>query len=488
VISSTQTVWVYAETGTVPNCTNENSFAVTIHQSPVVNLGNDTTLCDGNQIILNAGLGYDFYLWSTNANSQSITVSFTDLYSVTVTDENNCSGSDSIQINFISNFDATITTLPLTFCGNQQAIQFTAEDAGGIWTGTGIQTNGLFDPALAGVGIHEIVYTILGDCGDADTVNVTVFSYPVVQLGNDTTICSGMTITLDAGNGFNSYIWQPFGSTQTIDVSVSGIYTVTVTDDNLCTGSADITISVIDYADATILTTGPFCSNISPIQFISADGGGQWSGNGISTDGIFDPFISGIGNHLITYAISGICSSSDSVNILVHDSPEVQIEITHETCRLENDGSIEMNISGGVPPYQILWNTGSINFIINNLSPGIYTYMVYDFNNCSVDGNVTILAATEECNLHVYIPNIFSPNNDGENDVLFVRGKGIESIEFNIYNRWGEKVFETKNIDIGWDGTYKNKKLNQGVFAYIVKGKYRNNVEFNKSGTITLIY
>jgi gliding motility-associated-like protein len=87
----------------------------------------------------------------------------------------------------------------------------------------------------------------------------------------------------------------------------------------------------------------------------------------------------------------------------------------------------------------------------------------------------------------VFIPNAFTPNGDLNNDQLFIRGEFIESLEFEVYNRWGELVFETKDKTIGWDGNYKNNPAIAGVYSYHLKLICFDGQDFFKKGNITLI-
>ncbi len=87
----------------------------------------------------------------------------------------------------------------------------------------------------------------------------------------------------------------------------------------------------------------------------------------------------------------------------------------------------------------------------------------------------------------IFIPNIFSPNNDGNNDVLYVRGQGIKELEFVIYDRWGEKIFESTDMTYGWDGTFKNKVLSTAVFTYYVKAIGYGGDAIEKKGNVTLV-
>ncbi|MBL7891602.1 MAG: gliding motility-associated C-terminal domain-containing protein, partial [Bacteroidia bacterium] len=86
----------------------------------------------------------------------------------------------------------------------------------------------------------------------------------------------------------------------------------------------------------------------------------------------------------------------------------------------------------------------------------------------------------------LFVPKAFSPNGDGENEVEYVMGNCINNLEFAIFDRWGEKVFETTDITIGWDGTYKGKKLDAAVFVYYLKATVKG-VEVNMHGNITLV-
>ena len=91
----------------------------------------------------------------------------------------------------------------------------------------------------------------------------------------------------------------------------------------------------------------------------------------------------------------------------------------------------------------------------------------------------------------LFIPNSFSPNNDGNNDILFVRGSGIKNIKLFIYNRWGEKVYQCSMLNIqcskGWDGTYRGKKLNAGVFVYYIEVEFVDGQFIRQKGNVTLI-
>lgn len=113
-----------------------------------------------------------------------------------------------------------------------------------------------------------------------------------------------------------------------------------------------------------------------------------------------------------------------------------------------------------------------------------YTVEITDASGCTAIRQVTITILQEN---NVFVPNSFSPNGDGSNDKVFVRGNNLYGVRLTIFDRWGEKVFETTDQSTGWDGTYKGEELDPGVFTWVVTVNYANKESTTKSGTITLI-
>jgi gliding motility-associated-like protein len=126
-----------------------------------------------------------------------------------------------------------------------------------------------------------------------------------------------------------------------------------------------------------------------------------------------------------------------------------------------------------------------------------YTLIATDANGCSASEGTLIVVIgdtldPDECFTSFYIPNAFTPNGDGVNDIFFVYGRGVEELQLRIFNRWGELVFETKDQSRGWDGTYRGQLLNPDVFVYELRvtfcdgSRISSSSEFRK-GSITLI-
>jgi gliding motility-associated-like protein len=150
--------------------------------------------------------------------------------------------------------------------------------------------------------------------------------------------------------------------------------------------------------------------------------------------------------------------------------------------------SYQLNAGGGG---SYLWSpaTGLDDPAIANpiASPGqstVYTVEITDAGGCIAYRQVVI---TILHNNNVFIPNTFSPNGDGRNDYLFVRGNNVYGLRFTIFDRWGAMVFETTSQSIGWDGTYKGEDVDPGVFTYVVTINYSDKQSTTTTGTVTMI-
>ena len=139
-------------------------------------------------------------------------------------------------------------------------------------------------------------------------------------------------------------------------------------------------------------------------------------------------------------------------------------------------------------PTDSLSNPNIFNPIARPTVNTIYDVTVANPNGCSTKGKVTVTIRNGSCDdPYVFIPNTFTPNGDGVNDVLYVRGGIIEDLEWVIYNRWGQKVFESRDKISGWDGTFNGEELPNEVFAYTLTSKCKNGQTFVKKGNVSIL-
>ncbi len=151
--------------------------------------------------------------------------------------------------------------------------------------------------------------------------------------------------------------------------------------------------------------------------------------------------------------------------------------------------SYQLNAGGGSSyswaPSAGLDTSGGFNPIATPGTSTTYTVAIVDSSTgCIATRQVTV---TILHNNRYFVPNIFSPNGDGHNDILYLRGNNLYGVRFSIYDRWGEKVFETTDASIGWDGRYKGKDLDPAVFMYVITVNYEDKETTTQSGDVTLV-
>ncbi|MEZ4923191.1 MAG: T9SS type A sorting domain-containing protein [Crocinitomicaceae bacterium] len=335
-------------------------------------------------------------------------------------------------------------------CVNDAAFNLTAATPGGTWSGPGITDAnlGTFDPAIAGVGTHQITYDLT--CGDDDMVTITVndlddptFSYDQASYCHSApnpiptiTGLAGGTFSIDAGG-----VVDP--STGQIDIQASGNgnYVVTYTTNGSCPNSSTFNVSIIAMLDATIDPAGPFCEYDNAINLSAGDQGGIWSGNGITdvNNGIFDPSVAGLGTHSITYDLG--CGDTDTEDIIVYG-------VDNSTS--VNGLTITANAAGA--NYQWLDCkdfspiSGETSQTFTATSNGNYAVIVTE-NSCSDTSDcVTIAIVTIGDDIYESEINIY-PNPT--NNTLFI--SGLEEVQgdirYSVFDNLGRLVLQGNIAD-----------------------------------------
>ncbi|MBI2281501.1 MAG: gliding motility-associated C-terminal domain-containing protein [Bacteroidetes bacterium] len=203
------------------------------------------------------------------------------------------------------------------------------------------------------------------------------------------------------------------------------------------------------------------------------------------------------GSHVVTYFTAGTfnvtlqVSNSNgaddtSMTVTVNPKPQVTFLTTDDNCK-ESSGNITGIVTLGSYPVTFNWNNGSTDSTLSNLTSGTYSVLITDNNGCMNTEQVIINDLQEGCDYFVYVPNVFTPNGDGNNDIFYVRGKGIRSMNLEIFNRWGNKVFESSNIEVGWDGKFGGAEQNSAVFVYVISAVLENGKKVEESGNISII-
>ncbi len=367
-------------------------------------------------------------------------------------------------------------------------------NTGGTWSPALSSGTGVYNPAVDAGGNYT--YSIITSCGTfSSIVDVTLntpddatFSYATDSFCIDGTnpmasinVTNGGVFTISGGGVINA-------ANGTVDLSGSGVGTfdITYTTNGPCPDVFTLTINVLDASDATITPVGPFCSYDSPILLQAAQSGGTWSGTGVDpVTGEFNPSLANTGLNPITYIIDGLCGDASTIQVEVIPAPIVS---TIEDVSIMFGNSVNLIATGNASAYT--W-TPAETLVCDDCQNTIATpdqtttYTVWgEENGCSASDQVTITIEYEPI---VFVPNIFSPNSDGQNDILYVRGQGILNFTFMVYDRWGEKVFESTALESGWDGVFRGQEMMPAVFMYVVDVNFKNGSNQVISGDVTLV-
>ncbi|MEM1321864.1 MAG: hypothetical protein AAGG75_16510, partial [Bacteroidota bacterium] len=243
-----------------PTLGGNDQWVIKLLCDPSITLANDTSVCQGSPVVLDAINNSPFacaFLWSDGSTDAIRTVipMDTTTYSVTITDIHGCTASD----------ERTINTLPLplvdlgndtSFCQGQ-SIMLDAGNAGANFVWSTAETSQTI--VVTSSGNYSVTVTDANGCSAVDDIDVTVHPLPVVALGNDTAFCSGGVMTLDAGNTGASFVWSTTETSQTIVVTSSGNYSVSVTDANGCSAVDDIDVTVHPLPVVALGNDTAFC-------------------------------------------------------------------------------------------------------------------------------------------------------------------------------------------------------------------------------------
>ncbi|OWY17183.1 PKD domain-containing protein [Sphingobacteriales bacterium UPWRP_1] len=421
-IASPQDTTQYVVVATdASGCTAYGIVTVNVNPAPAVDAGQGGVICPGESLNLFASGGFAFS-WSppdglsvTNFPNPVASPSQTTTYTVTVTGNYTCTATDNVTVVVALEPYFPVENIDTVACSTD-VLELQLTNVNYIsnydyqwWPTTGLSNPNIPNP-IATV-TDDITYSITvtnpQGCQTVRTVSITLANADfTVNLGVDTVVCGGGSLTLAAGSGFNSYLWSNGAATDTITITQNGNYSVTVTNDIGCAAVDTIAVEL----------------------------------------------------ETVTPQITGDLSITEG-----------------ESTTLATTQSYA----------QYLWSNGVPDAAITVSDGGPYAVTVTSANGCTGSDEVVVTALNRD---ELLIPSAFSPNKDGINDEFrAVNTNPIESINIVVYNRWGNKVFETDNINNGWDGQYKKTPAEMGVYVYYIEVTFADGKDKIYKGNTTLV-
>jgi gliding motility-associated-like protein len=383
-------------------CVGSDQFIFTNHPIPVVNIGADDSLCIGSSKTLNAGAGFNSYLWSDATTLQTATFSVTSDPWVIVTDANNCRGTDSMHLE-IYNLPHLDLGPDDTVCASSPFFLNAGNPGNSIasylWSNAStLQTINIpANPALTSdLGVdYAVTITDVNGCINSDTMNLETWVIPIPDLGNDTSYCIGdaFSMVLDPGS-FNSYAWSTGVSSPTITIGpVSRSYIVTVTDARGCTNTDDIFITQHSLPYPNIGPDDSYCEGANYTKVLNP---GIFSSY-LWTDGTTGQVlgISLLGTYGVTVTDLNGCMNSDDIVITENPSPKVDLGVDIVYC--EDDTVREILdattlLVGGGANHNFNWNTNERTGIITATKFGTFSVLVTDkITNCFATGTMKVV-------------------------------------------------------------------------------------------------
>ncbi len=449
---------VYHLTASRGGCDFTDSVALALRPIPAVDLGPDQTRCTGETQLLEAGISGDQLTWQDGSTEPTFEVTGPGIYFLDVT-ENGCTGTDTVVF--------TYNPLPVfelgadeTICAGDSLV-VTAAVPGATFSW---QDNGATDPTrvLQAAGTYSLE-ALLNGCTFSDSITLNTVAPPDPDLGDDPEGCTGETIILTPAGAAGSYLWQDGSTSPQLPVKRPGTYWVNLAE-GPCQTSDTVTVTFFPTPTVDLGPDQTLCDGESFLLDASNSGGAFF----FWQDGTVEPRlrVTTPGTYWVEAERNG-CVDRDSVRIDFLQLTDFDLGPDTVACDVNPITLTAPPINGS-----FRWSTGSTSSQIQVAESGLYWLEVAD--PCPARDSIRI--TLRECiPFQAYFPNAFSPNDDGVNDEFrpFLPGSvEIIDVELQIFDRWGNRIYATDNLDEGWNGRYQGELAERGIYIWYLQISY----------------
>ncbi len=468
-------------------------------------LTSTSSLCNGGAasatVTASGGSPSYTYNWSNSQTTAAATALATGNYTVIITDANGCSNTNTVAITQPALFSSTTTQTPILCNGGTSSIS--VSPLGGTPTYTYSWNTGQSTSALSGIaaGNYSVIITDVNGCTSTNSIIISQPTLLSSSTTQSTLLCNGGTgsaaVSSSGGTPGYSYNWSSGQTTSAIAGIAAGNYSIVVTDVNGCT-----TLNILSITQPPVLVlsnsgNASLCAG-DTIQLSASASGGTPNYTYLWLPGPqSSPSITISPTVLTNYSVSitdanGCISAVQVINVSVIPVPNALFD-TLSSGIFSSVYSFNDLSTGGATAWQWNFGDGSGASTLQNpihTFPGAGTYTVTQivFNQFGCPDTFKIIVKVD---FGILIPNVFTPNGDGNNDVWFIPNSGMSDFHVQIFDRWGLKVFETTADEIRWDGhSSAGKLLSDGTYYYILKAilkSFNGDMDYSTNGYVTLL-
>jgi gliding motility-associated-like protein len=339
-------------------------------------------------------------------------------------------------------------------------------------------------------GNFEIILSSYLD-GNISTSSSFLYIMPIpeINLGNDTSICIGENLLLDVSNQNSTYQWMDNSINSTYEVNSEGDYWVQITDANGCTNTDTIYVITNPLPEANLGEDIVLCEGDTLLLDATQKNATYlWQDN--STLPTYTATITN--NYSVIVTDSNACINSDIMNAVFNPGEIADFTFSPQPTDLNNPEITFINTSSN--DTTLIWNLGDGTIIEDETyfhhiyeSAGEYTISLIIINRYNCVDTIDYKVIIDPGKFHLFIPNSFTPNNDGHNELFVIKGRYIIEFSLKIFNQWGKQLFASSDINKYWDGRYKGKISPQDKYTYLITVLDINGDTHEFTGVIHLI-
>ncbi len=456
----------YAVTVTKNGCSATDGISVLTETAPVLNLGNDTTLCVGYGLTLQSNIaGAEAFLWQDNSVFPFYNVANAGKYTLQIK-KGNCFVKDSITVNYVNKETVSLGN-DTSYCFNSLVTLKPLANANTYLWQDGSSLN-YFEATKPGIYWVEINSAT---CRVTDSVTLLQKELPIVDLGIDKKVCIGEKVSLDAQNIGANYWWNNGSQNQKNEVYAPSINIVKVTNSLGCYSLDTISLDTFEKYNINLGQDTFVCENGVLKLVVSGNYQTYLWNDGSTKESII---AKNGGKYFLTVTNANNCAASDTILLTKKSKPFINIASQIRVC------DPNFNLNAGTGFIQYLWQDGSTNSYLKITDYGQYKVTVIDSNYCTNEAQTEVI---NYCDAQLQMPNAFTPNTDNLNDEFKPIMKNVSAIDFKIYNRWGQLVFETNDLNKGWNGDSNATD----VYYYVINYVGTNQMAKTISGNFTLL-